>query len=160
MPTDDAHMWTEQIQAFAAIAGVLVALLGFGLLFHQIRQLRQTIQAESHGRIYQHALEVQKLFVEHPDLRRFFYGREELKAGDRDYDKVLAFAELVADYLEHIMLQRPNVPSEVQKAWENYTGLMLTSSPVLRQVLIEHQGGYCRSFVQFCEKYCRNEDAV
>lgn len=138
--------WTEVAQAWGSLLGVVVAIAGFCLVFYQVRQLRDTIRADTHARIYEHALEVQKLFIERPELRRHFNGDE-----SAEDSQLLAATELVADYLEHIALQSRYVPDHVKEAWSNYTRHLLDKSPSLCKFLVENRSIYSTEFVTFCD---------
>lgn len=148
--------WPAVVQAWMSVAAAVIALLGFGAVYVQIRKLKETIQAETHGRIYEHALEVQKVMVEHPELREFFYNgvsvdQANIKRGSQQHARLLAFAELMADYLEHITLQCEHVPDDVQLAWANYRDYVVTNSPTLCRFLTRNRAHYSRKFVARCE---------
>ncbi|HEX6751680.1 MAG TPA: hypothetical protein VF092_30585 [Longimicrobium sp.] len=147
--------WPAQVQAWMSVIAALIALGGFLAVWFQIKQLKEAVQAETHGRIYEHALEVQRVFLEYPEFRRFFYDRVSLdgggiRSGSLEHARLLAFAELVADYLEHISLQCEHVPEDVQEAWKNYRDHLIANSPLLCSFLKENRRNYSREFVALC----------
>lgn len=150
--TAEPAKWTDVSQAISAWFGVLIAIVGFGAVVYQIRQVREAVRADTHGRIYEHALEVQKLFVEHPQFREYFYGGAAMDPSAEEYARLLAFTELLADYLEHISLQCAYVPDHVRRTWENYTCRLLMHSPVLDQFLSDNEGLYSTEFMGLCNR--------
>ena len=147
--------WTEAAQAYAAWAAVAVAILGFVTVVYQIRQLSAAVRADTHGRIYDHALEVQRLFLENPSYRTYFYDGTIPNLNGEERARLLAFAELVADYLEHVTLQCEVVPEHVTAAWRAYIGFFLNHSPVLCEFLSEHRSHYSSKFVAICHEQCK-----
>ena len=153
--------WTEVAEAWATMASAVVACLGFVILIYQIYQLRQAIRADTHGKVYDHALEVQRFFVECPEFRAYFYDGKRMHPEDGEYPRLLAFTELFADYLEHIMLQCDHVPNDVRVAWENYTRSFLRSSPVLCAFIARNEASYCKGFVKiFRSERCFDRDGA
>lgn len=139
--------WTDWAQAIGSIIGSIVAVVGLPVLIYQIVQLRQTIRAEAHGKVYENSLEVQKLLLDNPEFRPFFYEGATMEPTDERYPRLLAMAEIFTDYLEHIALQRENVPDEVKTAWDGYARFFLESSPIIRSFVAQHRSSYCRSFL-------------
>jgi hypothetical protein len=150
-----AAEWPAKVQAWTSVAGVLIATIGFILVLIQIHELKKAIRAETHGRIYDHAFEVQKVFIDHPEFRKYFYDGVSLQSGgirrgSLEHAQLLGFAELLADYLEHITLQCDNVPPHVRDAWTNYRRTLTTGSPLLKEFLDANTGHYSANFLALC----------
>src|SRR5687768_11251867 len=109
--------WTEITQSIASMAGVFIGLFGFLILTYQIHQLHCTIQAETHEKLYSQARDVMRIFIEHPEMRPFFYEGVDIQPDDPRHQQLATMAEIMADYLEHITLQRKNLPRDVCIAW-------------------------------------------
>jgi hypothetical protein len=76
--------------------------------------------------------EVYMVFIDHPELRPYFYGGREMPRSRRLRRQVSTIAEMLADVLESGLLQYRLVPaSESFEIWENYCRYMLARSPAL-----------------------------
>jgi hypothetical protein len=127
--------WTDVAQALATIAAVLIALFGFPLLIFQIKQLERSIRGDTHEKLYNQSLEIMNFLFQYPSLRPYVYEGKELEANDIERGHVDTLMEMLGDYLEHILLQMPNLPGDIRPYWKNYVRDMLRSSPELQRYL-------------------------
>lgn len=85
--------------------------------------------------------EICMVFVDHPELRPYFYsGKPSPRRGSRQR-QVLTIAELLADTLESGLFSYRVVPSSIYlDNWTSYSDHMLTVSPVLNRLVSSHPG--------------------
>lgn len=131
-------LWTDKVQAIAIIvyvvltfAYVIVTLVGFLLLRRQIRQVDLSTRGETYGELYSQQHSITTFFIENLRLRPYFYDNREIDTG-AEYVQIMAVAEMVGDFLEHIYLQLPNLPSDVREGWATYMRRVYCNSPALR----------------------------
>jgi hypothetical protein len=142
----------------AIIAGVVSAVaLVVSLLFlarqtkestNQTRLANQIAGSQAKSEIYGKVDRIQYHFLEHPELRKYFYDGAELPAGSSDLsetilrERVLTFAELFADAIERGLDTYKSVDpaSDFRSPMEVYTRDMLAKSPALRTLVVEHPG--------------------
>jgi hypothetical protein len=74
---------------------------------------RQTLASGSRRR----AFEIIKYLADDPLLYEYFFENKRLSGGSPERPKVLCCAEMMANFLEHIVLQRPSPPSASKEAW-------------------------------------------
>jgi len=127
--TTDANL----LQALANFVTPIISLVGFGLIYLQIRELRKSTLGATHGALYSQQHSIHKFFIENPTLRPFFYNNQELSPNHAEYERVMAVAEMMGDFFEHIYLQRANLPDDVWVGWRNYMLAIFQSSPALRE---------------------------
>jgi hypothetical protein len=127
-------------------AYVIVTLVGFLLLRHQIKQVDLAARGETHGYLYTHQHSITRFFIDNPMLRPLFYDNEEVSA-QLGYASIRAVTEMVADFCEHIYLQLPNLPADVGKGWVAYLRRLYASSPSLRLHLRENGAWYSDDFI-------------
>lgn len=77
-------------------------------------------------------LEVDRVFVAHPELRPYFYDDKACPPGHADYNLVEAVAELELDVLECIWDGRHNYSDDDRESWAKYIKDTLGKSPALR----------------------------
>jgi hypothetical protein len=134
--------WTDVVQAIAAIAGVVVALGGFVIIIYQIVQLERAVRGDTHSKLYSQGFEVVRFFADNAEVRPYFYEGKPVTGAEPEYGKISLCAELMADYLEHIALQKPNLPEDVWLRWVAYIRDRLRSSPFLVRYLQTHKDQY------------------
>ena len=134
--------WTDIVQALTSTAALVVAIVGFFVLRHQIKQVERGIRGETHSGLYQHNFEVMKFIAEKGVVRPYFYDGKELEKDAADYDLVMTIAGIMASLFEHVALQRPNLPTDVWESWVRHIKSMYAKSPALRQYYSEHRCWY------------------
>jgi hypothetical protein len=125
--------WTDVLQAFGSIGAMFVAIIGFALLIYQIKQIERTIIGDTHGKLYAQAFEIMKLIAEHPQIRPYLYDNKDYSKEDPNYNQIMCFAEILADFLEHISLQKLNMSEDIWPRWEIYIKDCYTDSRALRE---------------------------
>jgi len=147
-------LWTDKVQAIAIIvyvvltfAHVIVTLVGFLLLRRQIRQVDLSTRGETYGELYSQQHAITTFFLENLRLRPYFYDNQEIRA-DAEYLQIMAVAEMVADFLEHIYLQLPNLPADVRDGWATYMRRIYCNSPALRSHLEANGSWYSDELIE------------
>jgi hypothetical protein len=124
---------TNSLQAMASIIAPIISLIGFTLIYLQIKELRKSTLGATHGALYTQQHSVHQFFIENPSFRPFFYSNQEISPNHTDYEKVMAIAEMIGDFFEHIYLQRINLPNDIWIGWRNYMLAIYQTSPALRE---------------------------
>ena len=87
-------------------------------------------------------LEVDKVFIDHPDIRPYFY--ENLPCptrGSANHNLVLATGEFLLDSLECIWDHNINNKNQIdRRAWESYIRDVYASCPVARDLYKKYEG--------------------
>jgi hypothetical protein len=107
-------------------------------------QLREMAKQSSHGvratlaSVYQamndNMLQINRLFIDRPLLRPYFYGEQELTdESPEERERVEATAELFTNFIDNVLTQLPLLPSNLAEPWRTYFTSVTTSSPVLRE---------------------------
>ena len=138
-------------------AALVVALIGnFALLVSVVLlglQVREMTKQSSHGvqatlaSVYQamndNMLQINRLFVDRPSLRPYFYaGRELGGESSEERERVEATAELFVNFIDNVLTQMPLLPSNLAQPWRTYFASVTTSSPVLRESWKAHREWY------------------
>jgi hypothetical protein len=141
--------------------GLVSLLLGLGSLFIIYRQTKEiTRQSENSPASFQNAvyqtittqeMEVDKLFVENPQLRPYFFSAHEINEGSSDYAKAEAIADYELDFFDSAkgrlrLLQEVGYDVSMN-AWNKYFDDSFTNSPILCKRLRELTPWYGSDFV-------------
>lgn len=107
---------------FCAAAGALLSIVAL------IRQAR----ASSDASVAQETVSVDRVFVDHPYLRKYFLGGCDISAEHEHYDQALAASQLLANYFESYCRQRRKTSQLYDEGtWKAYMTEHLRNSPVL-----------------------------
>jgi hypothetical protein len=126
-----------------AIAGV--SFLGFVGLIFSLWSLRQATFASVYQGIASQMHDLDKLFVERPDLRPYFYGEEPkpVPHDEPERGRVLATAELIVDFADNFVAQRRVLPGDYERGWAEYFRALYVSSPAVQHFWKKSSGWYC-----------------
>lgn len=148
----EAIKWTDELQAYCAIAMVILTGVGFLFLNLQLKDAGQTHQITTYENIYSRMHDIHKLFLENTDLRGYFYnGQTTTHTDPESLKKLKILAEMMADFFQQIHLQLDMMPPNTAKGWENYMASILKESPILRKFFQEHEDWYPSRFVEMPE---------
>ena len=136
-----------------------LGLISIVLLINQTRQLSNSLESTVHQAITNQMLEVNRIFIENPDLRPYFYSGKAISPQDPNLAKALAVADLQLDFFDSFWTQSDNLP-ELHRdgpewdAWNNYIGDSFRHSPIMCKRLQEVHGWYTPDFIKFAGEFC------
>lgn len=144
----------EASSAAGQWAGALVTLAGFSFVVVQLYQDRKEL--ESHTRelagqttwmVYSNGLTTLNIFVEHPELRPYFYGDNipvptvDDASNDWLRSRIFAAAEMLADHWESTVIAE-NMKQHVNDLWLGYMMSIYCRSPAMREFLQPANEGF------------------
>jgi hypothetical protein len=140
------------IEAIGTWATALVALGGIFFVRRQLQQFEPTIWGDTHERLTTESFEILKVLASKPESYPYFYEGKKLETGSQQRVFILCAAEMLANYLEHVINQRPNMSAADWKVWNRFLTDTLKMGPVVCDLLRERKGWYSEELVQFCEQ--------
>ena len=139
----------------------VVVLLGCVSAYYIWRQLAQIVvsgQASVSEQLASQSIEIVKYIADDPRLYDYFYENKKLAADAPERIKVLCCAEIVANFLEHVVLQRPSLPQASRGAWMLYVRDHYSASCVVREFVGRHRDWYARMFLKIVESEVPSQD--
>lgn len=136
------------------LATLLLSLIGLGSLFFIARQVHMAGEQAQAAKIQTQALTTQSvmsqllqldsLFIEHPEVRPYFYYGKEINKGDEHYDRALAVAEFQLDFFDSYLTQSQylTLGDEERQNWEKYITDSFSTSPIMCARLKDAPGWY------------------
>lgn len=136
----------ESLSLAISVAGFTAVIISIGLLIRQAQEgTRQTkLMSESlrNSAFYADAnymFAADDIFIDHPELRPYFYSGKDIRKDDLTYDKVIAVAEFLLDFFGCILLKIQHYPQDPQiwpcNWWEEYIIDSFANSPILCEYL-------------------------
>lgn len=155
-----------------------ISLLGaLSLVFIFIQTLQATenltktttnMKASMYATMTAQTLEMNKIFLQHPDLRPYFYDKKDLsEVPDKDihhtHHRIMIVAEYQLDYFDLLMTQLDYIPtdedSEEDKAnWNKYFADSFANSPALCKRISLNPDWYMTRLVNISKEKCRTPD--
>lgn len=143
----------EVLEVIASFLGVLIGIIGFYFIWKQIRQVNSSIKSSTDNNLYSLTIDLNKLLIENPDLRPYFYGdangKEKLyNNSDPNFSKIETLADVYVTFFEYIFEEKKNMQIELFNSWEEWKKDMYKKSPAIRGHLKNHAGWYKNDFIK------------
>lgn len=149
-----------RVWLFNLLIGVIVAftgLAGSALLYQQNQTLieqtqwftkqtehidNQSIEA-TRSSLFAHALAVQNVLVENPDLYDYFYNGKMIDKSLTEHNriKINVISEMICDMLDHAANSNA-LSGETKEGWKVYANSMMQNSPPFRDFLLHNKEWY------------------
>jgi hypothetical protein len=143
------------LAAGAGIAGgVIGAIIGGVFALKATKRQIEVMLIQARGdvneRLYSQSLSIMRFFVDHPELRPYFYDNKELSEAGNESEKlqVLSAAEMVGGFLELVAMQIEEQRAEIQPRWKSYIIDAFNSSAVVREHLATCSAWYADDLLQ------------
>ena len=142
-----------------AIASLLVSIVGLGSIVIGIESFRQSGRAalaDASQRIITDSANVDKLFIQYPEMRPFFREKKPIHRGDEGYDRAAAIADLRVNAFDAI-LAAPGVfaGGNSGDTWSNVARSAFRESPIMCEVIAIDKGNYSKATVQIANEVCQ-----
>lgn len=139
--------WTNIVQAVASVASVMVTVIGFGFVYWQIRQAKNSIEQQNHASIYSLGFELNKSIIENSNLKPYLSGKEKISPDDPDYYKLVILTEMIADFYEYIICEKDHIDQRVVDGWMASIKAKIKSNHFLRDQIKNNKEFYSENFI-------------
>ncbi|WP_158554854.1 hypothetical protein [Methylovirgula sp. 4M-Z18] len=120
-------------------------------IWRQLTEVALSGQANVSERLASQSFEILKCIADDPRLYEYFNENKPLSEDSPERAKVLCCAEIVTNFLEHIVLQRPSLPRASKEAWMLYVRDHYFASIVVREFVGRHREWYADIFLEFID---------
>jgi len=144
-----------RIRTMLMILSAIVAFGAMGLTWYQSLITSRGVQAQTWQTLSAPGTEISKVFIEHPELRPYFYENKPFSREDPNYHAVSSVAEMYLDFLEAFIddyvANLPGMePNGVNRVlWDKYFTDMFASSPALQSIAKAEQKWYSTNFAKY-----------
>lgn len=127
----------------------------------QTKLSRNAVTAQTWQNLTQPGYAISRVFVDHPNLRPYFYNSKSLDKADPNFDAVMAVAEMFLDFFDSFEdgyvydLPGMAVGGEFRVLWERYFQDMFTLSPALCACAMERRGWYSEKTISYADSAIR-----
>ncbi len=148
--------WADVTVALTSVGSLLVTGIGLCAVFIQLQKLRLALWSDTQGRLCDQTLEIIRFLAEKPETYDYFYRNKALEENDPNEVYILYAAEALATLMEHLTLQKANLPKPQWAVWQRFIVSQYENSSVIRDFIQSHRSWYASellSIVDDCDKH-------
>ncbi|MDX1539172.1 hypothetical protein [Arsukibacterium sp.] len=127
----------EDLKTIGVLIGISLQVIGLAFVIYQLKKLNTSIRISAQSALYQQSSTVRAIIVEHPNLRKYFFEKEEISSDSEHYDRVKTIAEMFLNYLEHLVIQQGSLRAGDLAAWHRFVSRTINASPIMQNLLKE-----------------------
>ena len=135
-------------QLVATYLSLVVAIAGIWFVVRSLDNNTKSVRSGVQQSMLSLVTDLDKLFVDKPELYPYFYRCQELQlqSNDPKSDQVIAAADQMLDVLDIAAAQSTRYRDEWEDpdAWDNWIKDEFVHSPILRKALHDHKNWYSR----------------
>ena len=156
--------------AVASYPIIAASLIVYVVQARQMLRQTTTLAASHNGLIYQHLAaqmaSIDRLFVDLPHLRPFFYEGAPLPQAEPDRSQVVGVAEMFIDFVDsYVVVQRvacgpDGVVREALDLWIRYFRDLAATSPAIRDVWLSSRKWYAQAVRDVLDAPCGLDGAA
>jgi hypothetical protein len=129
----------ELLSLVVSTAGFVTVIITLALLMRQTREMAaqskyvaESLKDSVHESATDRGFAVGEIFINHPEMRPYFYSSKEISEDDPAYNKVIAVADVILDHFDSILIRSQDFPqASLRQSWEGYMVDAFAISPVL-----------------------------
>ena len=105
--------WFDIIATIISIASLI------GLIYQSIN-LQATINSQIYQNFVANSLEIDRLLIEHPELRTYVYYGENVDENTENLDQLMSLIEFIVDATENIEVYQKYIPKSRRDGWMQF----------------------------------------
>ena len=127
------------------VVQLLITAFGFYFIYRQFVLINKTIQFSNETSLYVENFQVRKNFLNHPELRQFFFDGLSIDKSHEKYLVATTIAEMYLNYLENLTSKSDALP-KIQEDLKIFIKDVLSSSPLMLEIVQKNSIRYRPQF--------------
>lgn len=133
----------ERLTLATTAVALAVTVGGFVVVYFQLRNANEALSGGVNASVSTWTFEIDKAFLEHPELRPYFYGGQDIAPDDPNFHKAEAMAEFLLDSFDSIESFKGDIPAGIpHEGWVNWIYDCYGNSPLLRRYAAKQSRWY------------------
>ena len=151
---------TDWFKKCIDVTTLAVIVIGLYFAFDQAEKLAIAIDSSTWNNVNAQSMSIDKVFIDNPDFRKYFYDGKSISDTDPQYDRAKAISEYVLDFMDDYYTLRRYLSSKTSPPaqWEAFFNLILKNSPIACNMLKERPHEFSDDLKGIAEKSCRQFD--
>ena len=147
----------EVISLLISIASSIGVIYSLWLLNQQTGIFNRQLMEGITQTMTSYSMEISRIFLEHPDLRPYFFSGQAIDTNHPDYLQAEAIAEVILDIFWTMSSQAKRVQGEfanpeARELWQNYIRDCFAQSPILAGFLTMRKDWYGDEMITLMEQ--------
>ena len=114
-----------------AIVTAVIGIVSLIALIYQSINMRTTIENQIYQSFINNSVELDKILIERPEIRKYVYDNEIVDDNTEDLDRVMSTIELIVDITENIDVYKKFIPASRRDGWLAFVKDMENTSAYL-----------------------------
>ncbi|MBQ9945078.1 MAG: hypothetical protein IJO68_00965 [Clostridia bacterium] len=123
------------------IIATVVSLISLVILIYQSINLKDTISSQIYQNFVANSLEIDRILIERPYLRKYVYYGDEVDDNTENIDEIMSFMELIVDITENVEVYKKYIPRSRKKGWLRFV-YDVKHTPAYEYYMKKHQLWY------------------
>lgn len=119
------------------ILAVVISIIGFFAALYECYSLKKTLDNQIYESFISNSLEIDRLLIEYPEMRKYVYYGEEVNESTPDLDRIMSIVEFVVDAVENIQVYERYIPKERKDGWLKFAE-DVTKTPAYKYYIKQH----------------------
>ncbi len=142
------------------LGGDLILAVTLVVFFFQARYMARSTRSSVYQTVADQMMSIDRLFVERPELRPYFYGNEPPPPDGLERERVTAATELFVDFMDNVATQAPHMPEYLSGPWVMYFRTIAATSPSIRAFWRAHRDWYDEGLQRILDSACLIDEPV
>ena len=147
MPDNTAN-WAEALEAIGTCVGAVGTIGALIFLWLQVRDVSRGIAGSTYQNIYDQMMEIDRFFIEHPELKPYFYPDARGKKIEVNSDQLHSTVEMLVDYFDNVYHQQNSMPPHTFWGFSQFMRRVYQHSDVMQIFVREREEWYPADFVK------------
>jgi hypothetical protein len=133
----DGAAKTDWLKRLTDVGTLPVLVVGLFFAYDQAKKLTASIDSATWNNVTNQEFALDKLFIDNPSTRKYFYDYVEIQRNDPLYDRVAATAEYMLDFIDTYFSSAQYIQPDTSDPdlWRNYFIHIFSNSPITCELL-------------------------
>jgi hypothetical protein len=151
---------SELLSLIISVAGFITVIITLALLIRQTREMTtqtkyvaDSLKSSAYENLENRIFAVNEVFINSPELRPYFKSGKDINEKDPAYNKVMAIADMLLDFLDSLIMNTQRFPQMYSYEWWNTFAIdSFANSPVLCKYLESNKDWYNSELIELMVK--------
>lgn len=99
------------------IVAIVISVVSLFAALYQSLGLKRTLDNQIYESFISNSLEIDRLLIEYPEMRKYVYYGERVDESTPDLDRIMSIVEFVVDAVENIEVYKKYIPKNRREGW-------------------------------------------
>lgn len=138
------------------ILGFISVIAGLLLTNFQLQANRETAQSGLWHQVSHKWLEMDKIIIDNPEIRRYLYSGVDLPPNHSDYHKMMATVTYVLDFVDYAIATATGYAKteQLSSEWSAFGARIFRNSPAACREIFENRSMYSIATTKLADQHC------